>query len=162
MSSVKLTAMLSRGVGGSVRGGGWGMGGGGGGDELNQPVIVVTLFLLSAVGCPDITKLRGGWVQRDETMLQTGQNLTVAYQENIFLWIMTSHSIPENEERDIPSHILKLTHWIYVFLALTHRYVDYCIVSLLDRAGFNMQGICVEGINYLESCLMPKVCDSYE
>ena len=39
--------------------------------------------------------------------VQNGQNVIVLYQENIFLWTMTSNSLIENEEHDIPSHILK-------------------------------------------------------
>ena len=39
--------------------------------------------------------------------VQNGQNLIMLYKENIFLWTMTSDSLTENEEHDIPSHILK-------------------------------------------------------
>ena len=38
--------------------------------------------------------------------VQNDQNSIVLYKENI-LWTMTSNSLTENEEHDIPSHILK-------------------------------------------------------
>ena len=39
--------------------------------------------------------------------VQNGQNLIVLCKEIFFLWTMTSNSLTENEEHDIPSHILK-------------------------------------------------------
>ena len=45
------------------------------------------------------------------------------YKENIFLWTTTSNSLTENEEHDIPSHILKTIFGLHASVIFETQYV---------------------------------------
>ena len=54
--------------------------------------------------------------------VQNGQTLIVLYKE-LFLWAMTSNSLTENEEHDIPSHILKIIFGLQASVVFRTKYV---------------------------------------
>ena len=56
--------------------------------------------------------------------VQNGQNLTWLYRENI-LWTMTSISLTEDEEHDIPSKILKTIFGLHASIIIRPQYVCF-------------------------------------
>ena len=59
--------------------------------------------------------------------LQNGEKFNRVMQRKYFLWTMTSNSLTENEEHDIPSQSLKTTFELHPSIIFRPQYVWFLV-----------------------------------